>query len=401
MKKLILFGAGKIGRSFIGQLFSRSGYEVVFVDVQEQIISELNQRKAYSVVIKSDQPDEILEVKNVRGLLASDEKTIIDELTDCDLAAVSVGQKGLASIIPLLAKAIKARYFGREKMPLDVIIAENMRNADQYIYNGLLNILDNDFPLNEMAGLIETSIGKMVPIMPEAVTQKDPLLVYAEPYNTLILDKKAFKNPIPEIKGLAPKDNIKAWVDRKSYIHNFGHAAVAYVGYLYDPSQKYIYEALSNPAVRSFVIKAMEQSANILMQKYPGVFTRKDMNNHIEDLISRFENRALKDTLYRVGNDLQRKLSVNDRIISPMFDGLRFGLPVDYLMMVFVFGLCFEAKDENGMKTEKDIEFINFMGNNGLVSTLKNLLEINPIEIMDELTSVSISSERKIDPYSI
>jgi hypothetical protein len=84
-----------------------------------------------------------------------------------------------------------------------------------------------------------------------------------------------------------------------------------------------------------------------------------------------------------------------------MFDGLRFGLPVDYLMMVFVFGLCFEAKDENGMKTEKDIEFINFMGNNGLVSTLKNLLEINPIEIMDELTSVSISSERKIDPYSI
>ena len=36
--KLVLFGAGKIGRSFIGQVFSRSGYEVVFIDINQEII---------------------------------------------------------------------------------------------------------------------------------------------------------------------------------------------------------------------------------------------------------------------------------------------------------------------------------------------------------------------------
>ena len=54
-KKLVLFGAGKIGQSFIGQLFSRGGYEVVFVDVCKPIIDELNRRRTYNVVIKNDE----------------------------------------------------------------------------------------------------------------------------------------------------------------------------------------------------------------------------------------------------------------------------------------------------------------------------------------------------------
>ena len=34
-KKILIFGAGKIGRSFIGQLFSRAGYELVFIDANK------------------------------------------------------------------------------------------------------------------------------------------------------------------------------------------------------------------------------------------------------------------------------------------------------------------------------------------------------------------------------
>ena len=74
-------------------------------------------------------------------------------------------------------------------------------------------------------GLVETSIGKMVPIMKTEDLEEDPLLVYAEPYNTLILDRKGFLGDIPHIEEFALKDNIKAWVDRKAFIHNLGHAA--------------------------------------------------------------------------------------------------------------------------------------------------------------------------------
>jgi mannitol-1-phosphate 5-dehydrogenase len=63
--KIVIFGAGKIGRSFIGQLFSRGGFEVVFVDVCKPVISELNHRGNYKVIIKSD-TEEVITVSNVR-----------------------------------------------------------------------------------------------------------------------------------------------------------------------------------------------------------------------------------------------------------------------------------------------------------------------------------------------
>lgn len=375
-KNLVLFGAGKIGRSFIGQLFSQSGYEVVFIDINEKLIYELNAKKEYKVVIKSNSPDEILVIKNVRGVSGTRQEEIVAELISCDLAAVSVGQRGLPGIIPHLARGIEMRR-RLGKHPLDIIIAENMRDADKYILAGLKENLGSDFPIDEWVGLIETSIGKMVPLIPEKEIGKDPLLVFAEPYNTLILDKKAFKNPIPEVKGLAPKENMKAWVDRKVFIHNFGHVAAAYAGYVLNPQQRYIYEALSNPAVRSFTIKAMQQSAGILMQKYLGEFTWNDMNDHIHDLVSRFENKALSDTVYRVGCDLKRKLSRNDRVLTPLFDGLELGLPIDLIMMVLGFGLCFRASDEKGERSSDDNEFIDYVKYNSFESVMTDLLKID------------------------
>ena len=104
-KKMILFGAGKIGRSFIGQLFSRGNYEVVFVDISKDIINELNKRNNYNVVIKSEN-EEVLNIKNVRGVWAGDERKIVDEIADASIAAVSVGLNGLKSVIPIIAKGL-------------------------------------------------------------------------------------------------------------------------------------------------------------------------------------------------------------------------------------------------------------------------------------------------------
>ncbi|MDO9152724.1 MAG: hypothetical protein Q7U47_03280 [Paludibacter sp.] len=395
MKKIVIFGAGKIGRSFIGQLFSLSGYKVVFVDVFEPVINELNSRKEYNVIIKSDNPDKIIRVQNVSGILVTNEAQVAEELSSCDIAAISVGQNGLQKVVSLVAKGLVLRQKKYGHKPLDFILAENMRNADIFVKDLLRKQLSSDYPLDELVGLIETSIGKMVPIMTKQEQEKDLLTVYAEPYNTLILDKNAFKNPIPQVNGLAPKENIKAWVDRKSYIHNFGHAAAAYAGFQFDPSLRYLADVLKIPSVEKFTREAMIESAQVLIQKYPGEFTIIDLTNHIDDLLFRFKNKALGDTVFRVGCDLTRKLSKNDRILSPLVDGIQINLSINKMRLTvipyqfpssiqpnltinkmiktFIYGLHFKACNENGKMFPSDLEFHNTLQAKGLYYILQNI----------------------------
>jgi mannitol-1-phosphate 5-dehydrogenase len=355
--KLVLFGAGKIGRSFIGQLFSTGGYEVVFIDINKQIIDALNKSRRYNIIIKSDK-EEIIEVHNVRGIYADDYEKVVHETSTAGIVAISVGSERLENIFPVLAQSLLIRKEIDRNYPLDIIIAENLRNADTCFQNKLKSLLPDNYPFENLVGLIETSIGKMVPIIQKKDLRKDILQVFAEPYNTLILNKKGFRNPIPAINGLAPKENMKAWVDRKLFIHNLGHSAAAYLGYMHNQNYIYLYEVLSVRDVFCLVRETMQQAADILMAKYPGEFTLKLLNEHIDDLLFRFQNKALGDTVFRVGCDLMRKLGPEDRLAGAIKAALELDLPYNKILFALVSGFHFRAADEDGNMLPGDREFV-------------------------------------------
>lgn len=356
-KKLVLFGAGKIGRSFIGQVFSRSGYEVVFVDISQQVINKLNECRQYKVVIKGRETDEIILVSNVRGVHLSEVEKLTNELADASVAALSVGQQGLPATLPIIAQSLLVRRQKHGEWPLDMIIAENMRNADQYIHSELRSLLPIDYPIERLVGLVETSIGKMVPIMTQKDMEADSLQVFAEPYNTLIVAKNGFKNPIPEVSDLAPKENIKAWVDRKLFIHNLGHATAAYLGFQKNPGWIFIAEVLNDPEILAATRQTMLQSADILMGLYPEEFTKTQLEEHIDDLLLRFRNQSLGDTVFRVGCDLYRKLSPDDRLAGPIHAAIRLNKPFDLILKVLIAGISFRANDETGHFFPEDEKF--------------------------------------------
>lgn len=375
-KKLVLFGAGKIGRSFIGQVFSRAGYEVVFIDISQDLIDNLNRTRKYNVVVKSETGDQIIKVEHVRGLNINDSTAVAEELSSASLAAVSVGQQGLPAAIPIIAEALLLRQQTYGFRPLDIIIAENMRNADEYILRELKGMLPS-YPFDTMLGLVETSIGKMVPIMTRKDMEADPLQVFAEPYNNLIVAKKGFKNPVPDVAFLSPKENIKAWVDRKLFIHNMGHATAAYLGHLLEPKAIYLYEVLENFEVLETTRNTMLQSADILMALYPGEFTRDQLILHIDDLLLRFRNKALGDTIFRVGCDLYRKLSPEDRLAGPIHAAIKLGLPYNYILDAVKAATNFRAKDENGRYFPADEKFFNLEAGKGIEHILKNICGLN------------------------
>ena len=393
--KIVIFGAGKIGRSFIGQLFSAGGYEVVFVDISKQIINELNRKREYEVVIKSEIEKTIL-VKNARGIDAENRQQVQHEISTADILSVSVGINSLPEIFPLIADGLFKRYAIDRTKKIDIIIAENMLNASHYFKEQLIKFLPDNFPVDNFVGLVETSIGKMVPIVPKKQTEKDILRVFAEPYNTLILDKKAFKNSIPAIKGLAPKNNINAWVERKLFIHNLGHAATAYWGYFYYPRLHYIWEVLEIPLVFNIVRNTMLQSATILAKKYPDEFSMHDLQMHINSLLRRFKNKSLGDTIYRVGCDLVRKLGPNDRLSGAIKLAVSFNLPYYYILETLIVGFHFRARDENGLMHPSD-EIFAALYNEGILMVLH---EICGFENYPQILSESLEIEEKLKSFS-
>lgn len=371
MKKLLQFGAGNIGRSFIGQLFSTAGYEVVFADVDEKLINALNAKREYTVAVRDHESRDII-VKNVRAISVADDKAVCREMMSADICATAVGSAVLPRLIPLLARALFERKTAG-KGAIDIILCENLREAAALTRNGLKALLPAGFPLNKNVGLVETSIGKMVPVVPESMRINDPLTVYAEAYNTLILDRKGFLNGVPEVAGLSPKDNMKAWVDRKSFIHNLGHAALAYFAHETAPQMVYTWEAVADQSLRIRTHAVMMQAGAWLIKTYPQEFNTENISAHIDELLNRFGNRTLGDTLQRVGRDLARKLSPEDRVVGALKACHAAGLPYNHILKVLVAGLRFTPVDLDGRVFEADAQLMKRIAQDGVETSLREI----------------------------
>jgi mannitol-1-phosphate 5-dehydrogenase len=367
--KLVQIGAGSIGRSFIGALFVRAGWDTVFVDTDHRLVSLLNREGAYRVAIKREgQADEVRRIGPVRAVHAGD---AAGEIASADICATSVGKAFLPEVIPLIAEGLEIRRRRKPGRPLDIIIAENARDAPELFRSILGRKLGPAYPLDALAGLVETSIGKMVPLMRKEDLARDPLLLYAEEYETLIADRNGFRGPLPDIPGLFLTGSMKAYVDRKLFIHNLGHAAAAYFGYREAPGMVFLAGVL--PLVKPLVRDVMEESAGALEAEYPETFTAGNLDPYIEDLLERFGNRALGDTVYRVGRDLPRKLSRDDRITGAMLLCIKHGLPFDRIAGVYRAALSFAAGDEAGRPFPADDLFRRETLPRGLEAVLREV----------------------------
>ncbi|MDR2478555.1 MAG: mannitol-1-phosphate 5-dehydrogenase [Treponema sp.] len=394
MMKLVQIGAGNIGRSFTGAIFSRAGWEVVFADVSQSLVSLLNERRYYTVVIKREgREDELRRIGPVRACDMRDRESVTAEIAGCDLLSVSVGKDALPFIMAPVAAALEKRQRINGK-PLDIIIAENVPGAKRLFAAGLQAALkDTAFRIEDIAGLVETSIGKMVPLVTQEDRAADPLRLFAEEYETLIADKKAFHGGPPVVPGLAAVDNITAWVQRKLYIHNLGHAAAAYWGYQADPRVRTICGVLALPGIEDAVRASMCSSAGALVREYPETFTTEELRAHIDDLLFRFKNSALGDTVFRVGQDLPRKLSGDDRIVGAMLLCARRGVAFEAAAAVYRAALEFRAAGDDGRLFPADEFFLR--------ETLAGRTAQQALESADFMAAVSGLNESDVEKKKV
>ncbi|MBI3118193.1 MAG: mannitol-1-phosphate 5-dehydrogenase [Candidatus Hydrogenedentes bacterium] len=370
--RAVHFGAGNIGRGFLGQLYWESGWETTFVDVAEAVVHGLQARGQYPLWLVEEGTIERLIIEHVTALDARDTEAVVAAVATADLVSTAVGAAVLPRIAPALARGF-ARRVEQSGGPLDVIVCENLLNAGSHLREEVRKHLPEALHgrLDAAMGFVEASVGRMVPVMTDAQRREDPLLVCVESYCELPVDADAFRGPIPDIQHLKPMRNFVAYVERKLFVHNMSHAATAYLGH--ERGHENIWQAIRDDAVRNEVEGALAESCEALARKHG--LDRPALREHAADLVRRYHNRALGDQVARVARDPLRKLGPRDRLIGAARMCLEQDVAPAHMVRVILAALRYTDDADPSAS-----EFQRLLRDHGLPHVLQSVCGLHPGE---------------------
>jgi len=350
-KKAVHFGAGNIGRGFVAEFLHKSGYEVVFCDVMDKLILDLQKSKSYKVIQVGAEGNSESVITNYRAINSkTHEADVIKEITTADVVTCSVGPNILKFIAPVIAKGIDARP--NDAGPIAVIACENAIGATDTLATHIKDprntaehrLVDH----HKRARYANSAIDRIVPAQePDA-----GLDVKLEKFYEWVVDATPFKDHhVPSIEGIKWVDDLIPYIERKLFTVNTGHAAAAYHGYYHNKTT--VYDALQEPAILDEVRKALAETSTLIVSKH-GI-DAAEQKSYVEKIITRIGNPHLEDAVERVGRAPLRKLSRKERFIGPAAElaeqGKEFGALLDAAEMAFRFQNV--DNDEESLKLAK------------------------------------------------
>lgn len=325
MKTLLQIGAGNIGRACVGRLFSQSGFKIIFSDVNAELLRLIEQKKEYYIRLVGKTEENNITISGVDAL-PQDEEGRKKVFNEASIITTAVGVSILPKIAPMVASAIRARLAEGNTAPLNVIACENAVRASsslkEHVY-ALLSPAEKDWCGGKVS-FPDAATDSIVPALPV----DNPLKVTGEFFAELIIEKQKFLGELSPVEGLLLEDNLDAFIERKLFTLNTGHAITAYLGYL--AKKGTVDRAIADDTIRADVLGAMEESGAVLVRRYG--FDEAAHAAYIQKIIKRFENPHLKDDVARVGREPLRKLSYNDRLIKPLRGALEYQLKFDCLL---------------------------------------------------------------------
>ncbi|PPF74989.1 mannitol-1-phosphate 5-dehydrogenase [Pseudoclavibacter sp. Z016] len=326
--KAVHIGAGNIGRGFIGLVLHEAGYDLVYADVNADLIGALQAVDTYTVhevgpAAKSHVVDRFRAINS-----ATHEDEVVQEIATADVVTCAVGPNVLRFIAPVIRKGLAARAADAPK--LAVMACENAIGASDTL-KGL--VLEGAEELDARAVFANTAVDRIVP--EQAVEGVD---VTVEDFFEWTIDRTPFNGAEPSIPDAHFVDDLKPFIERKLFTVNTGHATIAYHGFVAGATN--MQDALAISAVASEVEAVLGETSRVLVTQFG--FSEEDHAEYVATTLSRFANRDLPDQPARVGRQPLRKLSAKERFVRPASEAEAAGLPYDALVRAIGAALRFD-----------------------------------------------------------
>lgn len=359
--KAIHFGAGNIGRGFIGYLLSKSGYEITFVDISDSLVDAINKYKGYTVITLSTLESKE-KIEGVSAVHLNNKEELQKIIMDADLITTSIGANNLKSTGTLLRELLEKKIENNTK-ELDIIACENALFATDMLKESILEGASEKLKayLKEKVGFPNSAVDRIVPNV--NVEKELPIDVAVEDFYEWDIEK--YKVKINDnIKGAEYVDNLGPYLERKLFLLNGAHATTAYLGYL--KGYTFIHEAIKDEFIRKVVLGFHSEASKALSEKHK--IDLDSLKAYAKKIIGRFENTYLQDEVYRVGRDPVRKLSNNDRLVTPFKLCHELNLECENIAVGIAAGYLFNYNEDNkSQEVQNDIKI------NGLRNTIAKI----------------------------
>ncbi|KAH7134592.1 mannitol dehydrogenase C-terminal domain-containing protein [Dactylonectria estremocensis] len=371
-KKAVHFGAGNIGRGFVACFLHNSGYEVVFADVNGDLIDQINSSPSYRVIEVGTEGTSENTITNYRAINSrTHEEDLIEEIRTADVVTCSVGPNILRFIAPVIAKGIDRR--SNDESPLHVIACENAIGATDTLAGHIKD------PRNTSADRLDdhhlraryanSAIDRIVPA-------QDPdagLDVTLEKFFEWVVDRTPFEDVgIPSIEGINWVENLQPFIERKLFTVNTGHATAAYHGY--NRRKRTVYDALQDKEIMAEVRGALMETKTLITSKH--TIDEDAQLAYVNKIIKRIGNPHLEDAVERVGRAPLRKLSRKERFIGPAAELAENGESIKYLLDAIEMTFRFQDVEED----EESQELSKIMAANGPEDVVKQVCGIQSSE---------------------
>lgn len=379
------FGAGNIGRGFIGDLLHDSGYDLTFIDVNDALIEGINETHRYDLYL-IDHGYQKKVIDKVRALSSiKNETEVIEAIVNADIITTSVWANNLPKIAPTLAKGLKERLSaGKEKV--NVLACENAMFATALLKKAMIDcsVAISEAELDRIGCYPNTAVDRVV----LGAERNGKQVVNIADYYELAIEKNQLVNVnSTPIHGGKYTDNLQKFLERKLYVINCGHAWAGYVGYVNGYTS--VRDVFLTSALVVQVKCAMLESAKLICDKYG--FTEEEMGQYVDFGIKRYQAEGVDYNVAMVTRSPIRKLSANDRLTGPCVQCEARNLKNEYLLKGIALIFLLDRKDD-----EEAAELQSYIKKNGIDTAIQAFTGISQGSRMHEMILQNYHEQKAI-----
>lgn len=313
-KKILIYGAGAIGRGYTPWLFNDDDYELYYVENNAALRDEMNLKKSFTSYRTKNKKYETLQC-NFRHCFKPNE----ENPSEYDGIITAVGPRQVFSLMEKLQHV---------ECPIVLFENDSSLSEELKIMTGKSNFY---FGVPDVITSNTASKDKL---------DKDNLSIITE--DGVCFVEAGASSIGGDIKYVDKIELDKQWA-AKLYIHNTPHCIAAYLGYL--EGKKYLHEGMQNNSIYEIVAGSMQEMNKTIVSLFN--LEQSFVDWYSDKELARFSNTLLFDPISRVAREPFRKLGLQDRLIGAAQLALTVGVKPKYLIFGIMSAFLYDEENDN------------------------------------------------------